>query len=186
MGKPFPGHDVVIVDANGESVPDGEVGHIALRLPDPVCFLEYQKDPDATESAFLAPNLFDTGDLGVRDEDGYLFHRGRADSLILTSGYRVSPFEVESVLLRHPEVDATIVAGVRDPSRGERIVAAVVPTGAGSDDLRDALTSLVRETLGPHKAPREIRFVDSIPQTRTGKADREAIASQFDWFAEQD
>ncbi|MFP8953478.1 acyl-CoA synthetase [Natrialbaceae archaeon A-arb3/5] len=176
MGKPYPGHDVLVVDDDGDPVPDGEVGRIALDPDDPVLFLEYLDDPEATAEAYFDNGLFDTGDLAVRDDDGYLYHRGRADDLIITSGYRVSPLEVENALATHSDVAAAVVAGVPDEHRGERVAAVVVPNGREGDDaFRDELEHRVRDRLGAHKAPREIRFRSTIPETRTGKADRDAV-----------
>ncbi len=176
MGKPYPGHDVRIVDEDGEPVANGEVGRITLDPSDPALFLEYLGDPDATANAYFENGLFDTGDLAVRDDEGYLTHRGRADDLIITSGYRVSPVEIENSLAAHPNVAEAVVAGVPDEKRGERVTAAVVPDGrAGDETFREELERSVRERVGPHKAPREIRFRSSIPETRTGKADRDAV-----------
>ncbi|MEY7851772.1 acyl-CoA synthetase [Natrarchaeobius sp. A-rgal3] len=183
MGKPYPGHDVVLVDESGIPVPDGDLGRIALRTPDPVCFLEYYDDPEATEAAYLDEGLLDTGDLAVRDDDGYLFHRGRADELIVSSGYRISPLEVETALTDHDAVADAIVAGLPDEDRGERVAAAVVTQGAPSvpsteserESLRADLESLVRERLGAYKVPREFVFLEELPETRTGKADRRRV-----------
>lgn len=172
MGKPYPGHDVVVVDESGDEVADGEVGEIALRLPDPVVFLGYLNDASATD-AKNRDGLFLTGDLAVRDEDGYLWHQGRKDDLILTSGYRVSPLEVEAALESHAHVAVAVVGGVPDEQRGERIKAYIVPDGT-SPDLH-ALQEWVRDELGAHKVPREITIIDDVPETRSGKADRTAL-----------
>jgi len=101
MGRVYPGHDVVVVDEDGSEVETGETGEIAVRLPDPVVFERYWGDEAATAEKFDG-GRFLTGDLGMVDDDGYFWHRGRADDLILTSGYRVSPLEVEAALQAHP------------------------------------------------------------------------------------
>ncbi|MCU4975451.1 AMP-binding protein [Halobacteria archaeon AArc-m2/3/4] len=179
MGKPYPGHEVLVVNEDGEPVPDGEIGTIALDPSDPALFLGYHDDPTETDRAFFENGLFDTGDLAVRDEDGYFHHRGRSDELIITSGYRVSPVEVENALVAHPDVSAAVVTGVPDEQRGERVAAAIVPIDrADGDTLHAELVSFVKDRLGAYKAPRKIRFVDSLPETRTGKADRCALFSE--------
>jgi len=176
MGKTYPGHDVVVVDEAGEVVPDGDVGEIGVRLPDPVVFAGYWRDDRATNET-LDGDLFRTGDLAVRDADGYFWHRGRKDDLIVTAGYRVSPLEVEAVLQSQPSVAAAIVGGVPDEDRGERVTAYVVPADGATIDaatiatLRDA----VRAELGAYKVPRDIEAIETIPETRSGKADRSAL-----------
>lgn len=199
MGKPYPGHEVIVVNDSGDPVPDGDLGRIALRTPDPVCFLEYHGDPEATDAAYLGDNLLDTGDLAVRDADGYLYHRGRDDELIISSGYRISPIEVETVLTDHDAVADAVVAGLPDKDRGERVAAAVVPrsdhlrASFRGDHLEDALRadhlegtvqteleSLVRERLGAYKVPREFVFLEELPETRTGKADRRRVFSRIE------
>lgn len=176
MGKAYPGHDVFIVDEVGEAVPDGDVGEIAVRLPDPIVFEGYWRDEAATDAKFDG-DLFLTGDLAVRDADGYFWHRGRKDDLIVTAGYRVSPLEVEEALQSHPEVAAAVVGGVPDEERGERVKAYVVLIAAATpgDALVETLQNAVRAELGTYKVPREIEFIEEIPETRSGKADRSAL-----------
>ncbi|WP_276272290.1 acyl-CoA synthetase [Haloarcula litorea] len=175
MGRPYPGHEVVIVDEAGEQVPPGTVGEVAVEPPDPALFLGYWGDDAATEGAFFANGRFRTGDAAVRDEDGYLWHRGRRDDLIVTSGYRVSPLEVERVLDADEEVLDSVVGGVADETRGQRVTAYVVPRGEGSEALAERLRERVRDELGAYKVPREIEFVDDLPETRSGKVDRAAL-----------
>ena len=176
MGRAYPGHDVRIVDGDGETVPPGEVGEIALVLPDPAVFLGYWDDERATDEKFRG-DLFLTGDVGVCDADGYLRHRGRADDLILTAGYRVSPLEVEASLEDRPDVAEAVVGGVPDDRRGSRVKAFVVPAEGvdPGDELADRLREAVRADLGAHKVPREFTFLDAMPETRSGKADRSAL-----------
>lgn len=176
MGKPYPGHEVAIVDGDGREVAPGERGELVVELPDPVAFLRYWNDPAATERVRRGGRLH-TGDLARRDEDGYLVHAGRADDLIVTSGYRVDPLEVERVLADHPAVVEAVVGGVPDEERGQRVKAVVLPAAdaTASDDLRAELVSWVRERLGAYKVPREVTFVDDLPESRTGKTDRDAL-----------
>lgn len=176
MGKPVPGHEVAIVDpTTGEELPTGEVGEIAVkRGDDPVVFREYWNEPEKTADATVC-DWHLTGDLGSRDEEGYLWFKSRDDDVIITSGYRVGPGEVERAILDHESVEQVGVVGVSDETRGERITAFVQPVGSGSDTLREEIRTLVRERLAKYEYPREIEFVDSLPQTTTGKIQRRKL-----------
>ncbi|MFC6862861.1 AMP-binding protein [Halomicroarcula sp. GCM10025817] len=173
LGRPYPGHHVAVIDDDGDPVPDGEVGEIAVARPDPVVMVGYLDDPDSTQ-AVLDDRWLRTGDLGRIDADGTLEHLGRADELVVSSGYRISPLEVEAVLTDHPSVAAALVSGEPDPERGQRVVASVVLTGEGSgdEDLKDALRDAVADQLGAHKKPHVVEFVSDLPTTRTDKTDR--------------
>jgi acetyl-CoA synthetase len=195
MGKPVPGHDVAIIDdETGEEMPTGEVGHIAVRRrDDPVVFTEYWNAPEKTEAASVevpaseasgesgersSPGRWHlTGDLGSRDEDGYLWFKARDDDVIITAGYRVGPGEVESAILEHDDVEQVGVVGVPDEMRGEVIKAFVkpVPGVEGDDPLREEITAMVREDLAKHEYPREIEFMDDLPTTTTGKIRRKEL-----------
>lgn len=177
MGKAFPGHDVSVVDEDGTRQPPGQLGELAVEPPDPVTFLSYWDDADATAAKFLDDGRMLTGDLARRDEDGYLWHAGRKDELIITSGYRVSPLEVESTLAADPRVDAAVVGGVPDATRGQRIKAYLLLSDGvdPSPDLADEFRNRVRDRLGAHKRPHEVEFLESLPETSSGKADRDAL-----------
>jgi acetyl-CoA synthetase len=178
MGKPVPGHDVGIVDdETGEKLPPGEVGHIAVRRDgDPVVFEEYWNQPGKTEEAEVGPWHL-TGDLGTRDEEGYLWFKARDDDLIITAGYRVGPGEVESAILEQPDVEQVGVVGIPDEQRHEIIKAFVQPVAGvtGDEDLRAGIRDLVREQLAKHEYPREIEFVETLPTTTTGKIRRKEL-----------
>jgi acetyl-CoA synthetase len=184
MGKPVPGHDVAVVDPEtGEERSTGEVGEIAVRHGggalydgDPVIFQEYWNRPEETEAARVGQWHL-TGDLGYRDEDGYFWFKARDDDVIVTSGYRVGPGEVESAILEHPDVEQVGVIGIPDETRGEIIKAFVQPVVGvvGNDALREAIRDLVRENLARHEYPREIEFVGELPQTTTGKIQRRKL-----------
>jgi acetyl-CoA synthetase len=178
MGKPVPGHDVAIVDPEtGEKRARGEVGEIAVRRDaDPVIFREYWNEPEKT-AATTVDDWHLTGDLGVRDEDGYLWFKSRDDDLIITSGYRVGPGEVEETILGHDAVEQAGVIGVPDETRGEIIKAFVQPVAGvpGSDELREEIRALVRDQLAKYEYPRAIEFVESLPQTTTGKIQRRKL-----------
>lgn len=175
MGKPVPGHDVAVIDPDsGDPVDTGEVGEIAVRRgDDPVIFEEYWNAPEKTAAVTLG-EWHRTGDLAKRDEDGSLWFVSRDDDLIITSGYRVAPREVEEAILEHDAVEQVGVVGVPDETRGEIIKAVVQPaTGeTRSDELRTEIRTLVRERLAEYEYPREIEFVDELPTTTTGKIRR--------------
>lgn len=178
MGKPVPGHEVEIVDAEtGEVVPQGEVGQIAVeRGDDPVVFEQYWNQPEKTERTRVG-DWHLTGDLGYRDDDGYVWFKSRDDDLIITSGYRVGPGEVETAILEHPRVEQVGVVGVPDEKRGEIIKAFVQPIRGttGDETLREELRDLVRDELAKYEYPREIEFLDDLPQTTTGKIQRRKL-----------
>ena len=178
MGKPVPGHDVAVVDTEtGDRRPTGEVGEIAVRRDgDPVVFTEYLDDPEKT-AATTVDGWHLTGDLGVEDDDGYVWFKARDDDLIITSGYRVGPGEVEQVLLDHDAVEQAGVVGVPDEMRGEIVKAFVQPVGdvIDAETVRNELRDLVRSRLAKYEYPREIAFVDELPQTTTGKIQRRKL-----------
>ncbi len=170
MGKPIPGHRVEVVDAQGNVVPAGTIGEIGILSPDPVMFLNYWQNPEATAKKFVGQWSL-TGDLGKKDEDGYLWYVARTDDVITSSGYRIGPAEIEDCLLKHPAVALSAVIGKPDPVRTEIVKAFVVlkqgiPATEGlSTEIRD----FIKIRLAAHEYPREIEFVDEIPMTSTGK-----------------
>jgi len=178
MGRPYPGHDVEVVAADGDPLADGELGEIVVRAPDPVHFLEYWGRPDATEAKFLTDGegsrWLRTGDFGSRDADGYLWFASRSDDVINSAGYRIGPTEIEECLLRHPAVVMAAAVGVPDDVRGQVVKAFVVLADGQdpSDDLRADLTDLVRYRLAAYQYPREFEFVEALPLTTTGKIRR--------------
>ena len=175
MGKPTPGHYVAIVDDDGNELPAGEEGHIAVKLTPvrpPGLMREYWKDEESNRKAFRG-DWYYTGDRAYRDEDGYLWFVGRADDVIKSSGYRIGPFEVESVLLEHPAVAECAVVGVPDPEgiRGN-VVKAFVVLSEGyhpSEELTKELQEHVKRQTAPYKYPRLIEYVDELPKTLSGK-----------------
>jgi len=173
MGRAMPGHEVAIVDESGQELPPGAQGIIAIRRPDPVMFLGYWNNPKATAEKFKGEWCL-TGDVAVRDGDGYFWFKGRSDDLILSAGYRIGPAEVEDCLTAHPAVSQAGVIGVPDKLRGEAIKAYVVlgPGHAPSDDLKRDIQAHVRARLAAHEYPREIAFIDAMPMTTTGKIRR--------------
>jgi acyl-coenzyme A synthetase/AMP-(fatty) acid ligase len=173
MGKPFPGHDLRVIDDDGAEVAAGTVGDLALRGDPPSLFREYWKSPEET-AACRRGEWYVTGDRATRDEDGYLWFVGRADDVIISAGYRIGPFEVESALLEHPAVLESAVVASPDPVRGEIVKAFVVlrPGHAAGDALVRELQDHVKGVTAPYKYPRAIEFVESLPKTVSGKIRR--------------
>jgi acetyl-CoA synthetase len=179
IGKAVPGHEVAIIRPDGTVCAAGEEGQIAVRRPDPVMFLEYWRNPDATAAKFVG-DWMTTGDEGVQDEDGYVRFIGRDDDVITSSGYRIGPGEIEDCLLRHPAVALAAVVGKPDPLRTEIVKAFVVlkPDHGASQALVSELQSFVRARLSAHEYPREIAFRDELPLTTTGKIIRRLLRAE--------
>ncbi|MDH3218272.1 MAG: AMP-binding protein [Gammaproteobacteria bacterium] len=173
MGKPYPGHRVDVIDDDGNVVADGEEGELAAFCDDPVMFLGYWNNPDATRDKITA-NWFRTGDVGYRDEDGFLWFVGRKDDVISSAGYRIGPGEIEDSLLKHPAVQQVAVIGKPDELRGQIVKAFVVLSDgyAPNVELATEIQQSVRTRLSAHEYPREIEFIDSLPMTTTGKVRR--------------
>jgi acetyl-CoA synthetase len=176
IGKPVPGHEVAVIDADGNVLKPGEIGQIAVRRPDPVMFLEYWGQPEATEAKFVG-NWMLTGDQGVVDEDGYFSFVGRDDDVITSAGYRIGPGEIEDCLIAHPAVALAAVIGKPDPVRTEIVKAFIVPReGVVPDDALVAdIQAFVRDRLAAHEYPREIAFIEELPLTTTGKVVRRLL-----------
>lgn len=179
MGQPIPGHEVAIVDDRGAPCPPGVPGVIAVRRPDPVMFLNYWRQPEATAAKFAGDWLL-TGDLGRLDDDGYITYLGREDDVINSAGYRIGPAEVEDCLAKHPAVALCAVVGVPDRMRGEVVKAFVVPRpGQVADaDLGRSIQDFVRRQLAAHEYPRTIEFVEALPLTATGKVRRRDLRAR--------
>ena len=173
MGKPYPGHRVDVIDDDGNVMPDGEEGELAAWCDDPVMFLGYWNNPQATRDKIIA-NWFRTGDVGYRDADGFLWFVGRKDDVISSAGYRIGPGEIEDSLLKHPAVLQAAVIGKPDELRGQIVKAFIVLTDDynPSDELANEIRQSVRERLSAHEYPREVEFIDSLPMTTTGKVRR--------------
>lgn len=176
IGKAAPGHRVAVINEQGDVMPVGEQGNIAVHAPDPVMFLEYWNNPPATQAKFVDEWLV-TGDMGMQDEQGYVTFVGRDDDVITSAGYRIGPGPIEDCLLSHPAVRMAAVVGKPDPQRTEIIKAFVVlREGAEpTEELTRELQNHVRTRLSAHEYPREVRYIDSLPQTATGKIIRRAL-----------
>ena len=181
MGKPTPLYDVDIVDENNRSCPPGEVGEIVVRAErgKDGLFNAYYRNDELTNSAWH-DGLYHTGDTAWRDEDGYYWYVGRNDDVIKASGYRIGPFEIESVLITHPSVLECAVTGAPDPIRGQ-VVKATVVLARGyepSDELAKELQNHVKKNTAPYKYPRIVEFVDELPKTISGKIKRVQIRKE--------
>ena len=180
MGMPAAGWNIKLLDEDGRPInEDGKVGEICISLANgrPVgMFQKYHKNEKLTNAAFR-DGYYHTGDVAYRDSDGYYWFVGRNDDLIKSSGYRISPFEVESVLLEHPAVREVAVTGIPDPSRGMAVKATIVLNKyfQGTDVLVRQLQDHVRNRTAAYKYPRVIEFVDSLPMTISGKIRRALI-----------
>jgi acetyl-CoA synthetase len=176
MGKPVPGHLVEVVDESGTPQPAGVAGEVAIKRPDPVMFLEYWRNPDATRDKFVSDWCL-TGDLARKDEDGYLWFVGRKDDVITSAGYRIGPAEIEDCIIKHPAVSMVAVIGAPDPVRTEIVKAFVIlkPGVQESAELGSEIQTFVKVRLAAHEFPREIEFVQELPMTATGKIMRKEL-----------
>jgi acyl-coenzyme A synthetase/AMP-(fatty) acid ligase len=176
MGKPSPGLTIGIVDDDGREVPAGIEGDIAVKLTPirPVSlFKEYWRNPEATSNC-IRGEWYITGDRAIRDADGYFWFIGRADDVIISAGYRIGPFEVESALVEHPSVAEAAVVASPDQLRGEIVKAFVIlaPGHQPSEQLMQDLQEHVKRVTAPYKYPREIEFTTELPKTISGKIRR--------------
>jgi acetyl-CoA synthetase len=176
IGKPVPGHEVAIVDDAGRVLPIGAEGNIGVRAPDPVMFIGYWRNPEATREKFAGDYLV-TGDVGVMDEDGFVRFVGRNDDVITSAGYRIGPGPIEDCLLGHPAVKMAAVVGMPDETRTEIVKAFIVlnPGFEPGDALVREIQTHVKTRLAAHEYPREIAFVESLPMTATGKIIRREL-----------
>lgn len=195
MGRPYPGHRVVVLDDDGNECAVGVPGDVAVNRydihghPDPVFFLGYWKNDTATRNKYSG-DWCRTGDLATRDEDGYLWYQGRADDVFKAAGYRIGPSEIENCLVKHPAVVNAAVVPKPDRERGAVVKAFVVLSPdfadararsstiarAGFDEqLVRELQAHVKGKLAPYEYPKEIEFIDALPMTTTGKVQRRVL-----------
>lgn len=197
MGRPYPGHRVALIDDEGNEVPPGVPGDVAVNRydvhgePDPIFFLGYWKNPEATHRKFTG-DWCRTGDLATRDADGYLWYQGRADDVFKAAGYRIGPSEIENCLVKHPAVINAAVVPKPDPERGALVKAYVVlapnvvearaittrDRHAFDAELIADLQMHVKGKLAPYEYPKEIEFIEALPMTTTGKVQRRVLRLQ--------
>lgn len=174
MGFPVPGFDIDLIDGEGNSVKQGEVGQIAIDFSNPnLGFLGYWEAEDKLQEKMYG-DWFLTGDLARKDEDGYFWFHGRTDDIIVSAGYRIGPTEVEASLMVHPAVVEAVAVGKPDPEKGEVVKAFVLlkPEIAPTEALKDELRERVRSELSKHQYPQDIEFVEELPKTPSGKTQR--------------
>jgi len=176
MGRAIPGHRLEVVNESGDIVPAGTVGEVAIQRPDPVMFLGYWGNEEATQEKYIG-DWCCTGDLARKDEDGYFWYVGRKDDVITSAGYRIGPAEIEDCLLKHPAVAMAAVIGSPDPVRTEIVKAFIVvkPDIAADPSLAEEIQNFVKTRLAAHEYPREIEFVKELPLTATGKIMRKEL-----------
>ena len=179
MGKPVPVYDITLLDSDGNEVKNGEVGEICVNLKNGRPFgllTEYYNDPEKTAEA-IHDGFYHTGDTAWRDEDGYYWYVGRADDVIKSSGYRIGPFEIESVIMELPYVLECGVSAAPDPIRGQIVKASIVLTKGteGTEELKKEIQNYVKTHTAPYKYPRLVVFRDSLPKTSTGKIQRNKL-----------
>ena len=188
MGRGYPGHDLAVLDDEGQPVAPGEMGEVCVRRScngemDPVFMLGYWNNPQATAEKFFGGGIDDaqawgrTGDLARQDGDGLLWYQGRSDDMFKSAGYRIGPGEIENCLVRHAAVANAAVIGVPDETRGTLVKAFIVlqPDARPSAELEAALQDHVRRNLAPYEVPKLIEFIDALPMTTTGKVQRRLL-----------
>jgi len=179
MGKPSPQYKVDVVDKDDHPVPTGEVGEIVVEAaPDTVCGLFHcYCDNEENNKEAWRNGYYHTGDTAWKDEDGFFWYHGRVDDLIKSSGYRIGPFEIESVIMELPYVLECAVTGAPDPTRGQVVKATIVLTKntVGTDELKKEIQNYVKHHTAPYKYPRIVEFVTELPKTISGKIRRAAI-----------
>ena len=179
MGKPSPQFDIDIVDPDGNSVPTGEVGEIVIKTSENVplgLYQGYYLDDEKTKEAWH-DGYYHTGDTAWRDEDGYFWYVSRIDDVIKSSGYRIGPFEIESVIMELPYVVECGVSAAPDPVRGQIVKASIVLTKGteGTEELKKEIQSYVKSHTAPYKYPRQVVFCESLPKTISGKIQRNKL-----------
>ena len=180
MGKPIPSYDLVLVDADGQPAAPGENGEICIRAEEGKApcglFSGYFRDEEQTKGVWH-DGLYHTRDVAWQDEDGYLWYVGRADDVIKSSGYRIGPFEIESVIMELPYVLECGVSAAPDEVRGQVVKASIVlvPGTQGTEELKKEIQTYVKEHTAPYKYPRVIVFKDELPKTVSGKIIRNQL-----------
>lgn len=181
MGVPSPLFDVDLVDENGDSVPPGVDGEIIVRVSkrEPGITVGYLGNEKGNRE-LLEEHIHHTGDVAWKDENGYYWYVGRNDDIIKSSGYRISPFEIESVLMHHPAVLECAITGVPDPVRGQLVKATIVLREGyeGTDELAKELQTYVKNGTAPYKYPRAVEFVETLPKSTSGKIMRRSIRAE--------
>ncbi len=179
MGKPSPLYDVALLNKNGERCSEGEEGEVVMFVDKGhVGLLDYYYQ-DGERISPIEDGIYHTGDIAYEDENGYYWYVGRNDDMIKCSGYRIGPFEIESILNTHPAVKESAIVGRPDEIRGQIVCAVIVltPGHTPSDELTKELQDYVKKNTAPYKYPRKIEYVEALPKTTSGKIIRNALRS---------
>ncbi len=176
MGKPYPGHNIEILGKEGEILPSNQVGEIGIRKGDPVMFLGYWNNDETTAASFKG-DFFLTGDLAYRDEEGYIWFVGRKDDVIISSGHRLGPFEIESCIMKHPAVEEVAAVAAPDEIRGNivKVFVKLAPGYERSSEIAEEFKSVVKMEVAAFAYPRQIEFLDELPKSVTGKIMRKKL-----------
>lgn len=176
MGKAYPGHRVEIVDEEGQILPPGQLGEVAIHRSDPGMFLGYWKNREATETKFMGEWML-SNDMAVKDEEGYFWFKSRKDDVITSAGYRIGPEEIEKCIFRHASVQDVAVIASPDALRGSIIKAFIILRKGiePSESIRDEIQVMVKKNLAAYEYPREIEFLEEFPRTVTGKIQRHIL-----------
>ena len=180
IGKPVPGHVVKLMDKNNQFISkEGCDGEIVVKYDTPVAFLKYWDNDEETKKKVIDGWLH-TGDYAYKDDEGYLYFKGREDDIINSSGYRIGPSEVEDCILSYSEVEMVAVIGVPDKLRGEIIKAFIIPKNKGliisqNEKIKEDIKKYVKQKLAAHEYPRMIEFINELPMTITGKIIRKTL-----------
>ena len=179
MGKPTPVYDIELIDTEGNPVPDGETGEIVVNVKNGApcgLFTGYYRDKEKTDEVWH-DGYYHTGDIAWRDEDGFFWYVGRADDVIKSSGYRIGPFEIESVIMELPYVLECGVSAAPDEVRGQVVKASIVLVKGteGTDELKKEIQEYVKKHTAPYKYPRIVEFRESLPKTVSGKIQRNKL-----------
>ena len=179
MGRPTPLYDICLLDADGNPVTPGENGEICIRVSEGApcgLFMGYYLDQEKTDEV-LHDGWYHTGDVAWQDEDGFLTYVSRVDDVIKSSGYRIGPFEIESVIMELPYVLECGVSAAPDEVRGQVVKASIVltPGTEGTDELKKEIQNYVKEHTAPYKYPRIVVFRDELPKTISGKIQRNKL-----------
>jgi acetyl-CoA synthetase len=179
MGKAVPGIEIAIIDHQGNKLPPNEMGNLAVKKGWPAMMQSVWNNKEVYDTSFINDEWYITGDSAFMDEDGYFWFQGRVDDVIMTSGERVGPFDVEAKLLEHEAIDEAGVIGIPDPAEGEVIKAYIVLKERfdPSSELEEDIKSFVRKGLAAYASPKEIEFKDTLPKTRSGKIMRSVLKS---------
>lgn len=183
MGKPTPQYKICLLNSEAQEVGVGEVGEVCIDITQyPVGLFKGYYNDESNTSAVLHDGYYHTGDMAWKDEDGYYWFVGRVDDLIKSSGYRIGPFEIESVIMEHPSVLECAVTGVPDPVRGQIVKATIVLVKgvSPSEELKKDIQTYVKHMTAPYKYPRVIDFVEELPKTISGKIRRTEIRGKTD------